>query len=89
MVEYLLHNLKVEGWCPACAQIYVKPLENSGGAENSAEISGTNGKKVFAPCTNLVCNIRSGYQKLTSRLVTVYGWGGGGVIIPYSPPPKQ
>jgi hypothetical protein len=47
MVEYLLHNLKVEDSRPACENIFsVTPPENSGGAENSAENSGTNGKKV-------------------------------------------
>ncbi len=49
MVEYLDHNLKVEGLHPACAQIFfsVTPPENSGGAENLAENPGTNGKTSF------------------------------------------
>ncbi len=46
--------------------------ENSGGAEKSAEISGTNGINFFAICMNLVYDIQSGYWKLTSSLVTVY-----------------
>ncbi len=34
--------------------------ENSGDAENSAEKWAPDGRKFFAICTNLVCNIRSG-----------------------------
>ncbi len=40
-------------------------------------------KKNFAICTNIVYDIRSGYLKLTSGLVTVGGgWGGGGTGVP-------
>jgi hypothetical protein len=48
------------------------PPENSGGTENLAEKSGPDGKIFFAICTNIVYDIRSGYRKLTSGLVTVY-----------------
>ncbi len=51
----------------------VTPPENSGGAENSTEIQAHMPKTFFALCTNLVYDIRSGYRKLTSILVTVYG----------------
>jgi hypothetical protein len=41
-------NLKVEGSRPACAQVFSKTSpENSSGAENSSEISGTNGINFF------------------------------------------
>ncbi len=49
----------------------VTPPENSGGAENSTENSGPHAKTFFALCTNLVYDIRSGYRKLASILVTV------------------
>ncbi len=48
MEKYLVCNLKVEDSRPACAQVFFKTSpENSGGAENSAEISGTNGLNFF------------------------------------------
>ena len=48
MVEYLVHSLKVESSRPACTQILsITPPENSGGAENSTETSGTNGINFF------------------------------------------
>jgi hypothetical protein len=72
VVEYLLLNLKVECSRPHCAQIlFCYTAENSGGAENSTESSGLHAKNFFALCTNLVYDIRSGYRKLTSSLVTV------------------
>ncbi len=52
MVEYQLHNLKVEGSSSACAQIFsVTPPENSGSAENSTENSGPHAEIFFAMCT--------------------------------------
>jgi hypothetical protein len=48
--EYLVCNLKVV--LPVLKFFPKTPLENSGGAENSAEISGTNGINFFAICTN-------------------------------------
>ncbi len=61
MVEYLLHNLKVKGSCPACAQIFsVTPLENSGGAEISTENSGPHAIIFFVICTNRVSGTWSG-----------------------------
>jgi hypothetical protein len=47
VVEYLLPNLNVEGSRPPCAQILVTPPENSGGAENSTENSGSHVKNFF------------------------------------------
>ncbi len=48
MLEYLVGDLKIEGSRPTCAQCFsVTPPENSGGAENSAELSGTNGIHFF------------------------------------------
>ncbi len=74
MVEYLVHNLKVEGLRPACAQILF-PLHRrkiSVALKTLQKIQAQMEKKVFASCTNLVFDIQSGYQKLTSRRVTVY-----------------
>ncbi len=52
MVEYLLPNLKVEGSRPPVLKyFYIKLPENSGGTENSTEISGPHAKNSFALCT--------------------------------------
>ncbi len=51
-------NLKIEGSRKACAQVFFKKIAGTGGAENSAEISGTNGINFFAICTNLVYSLR-------------------------------
>jgi hypothetical protein len=69
---HLVSNLKAEGSGPACANIFFYS-ENSGGAENAAENSGTN-SKIFFCCMyeSIVYDIRSVHRKLTSRLVTVY-----------------
>ena len=50
----------------------VTPPENSGGAEPQQKIQAHMAKTFFALCTNLVYDIRSGYRKLTSILVTVH-----------------
>jgi hypothetical protein len=52
-VEHLVGNRKVEGRAqPVLNYFSGIPSENSGGAENAAENSGTNGKNFFAICTN-------------------------------------
>jgi hypothetical protein len=77
LVEYLLPNLKVVGSRPPMLKYFsVTPPENSGGAEKKKKIQQKIQthipKTFFALCTNLVYDIRSGYRKLTSSLVTVY-----------------
>jgi hypothetical protein len=47
VVEYLLRNLKKVRAQPVLKYFSVKPPENSGGAENSTDNSGPNGKNVF------------------------------------------
>jgi hypothetical protein len=48
VVEYLLPNLKVGGWRLPCAQtLFLYTTENSGGAEKSAENSGSHAKNFF------------------------------------------
>jgi hypothetical protein len=52
LLEHLFGDLKLEGSRQTCAQCFsVTPPDNSGGAENSAEVSGTNGIHFFALCT--------------------------------------
>jgi hypothetical protein len=53
VVEYLEHNLKVEGSrMPVLKCFAFTPPENSGGTENSAENSGAHARIFFAICTN-------------------------------------
>ncbi len=48
VVEYLVHNLKVEDRAPPVLKYFaVTPLETSGGAENSTENSGPHAKYFF------------------------------------------
>ena len=72
-IWFLICRSKVRAH-PVLKSFSKRSPENSDGAENSAEISGINGINFFCSMyESIVYDIRSGYQKLTLRLVTVYG----------------
>jgi hypothetical protein len=69
VVVYLLPNLKLEGSHPPCAPLHRRKIPVA--QKTQQKIQAHMPKTFFALCTNIVYDIRSGYRKLTSSLVTV------------------